>query len=142
VAEESGDEPAKAVVGEAGGGMHDVAQGAGQCLPSPADAVTTNAPLTAEGRRRMVSCVLDKGWTIEATADRLQVDAKTVRKWRDRLLVERDAGLQDRSSRPHRSPNRTRAALRKRCCICVGSVAGRQTGWGCQMVCVRGLVDT
>src|SRR5665811_2212377 len=73
-----------------------------------------NAPLTVEGRRRMVACVLDRGWTIEATADRFQIDAKTVRKWRDRFLAEGDAGLQDRSSRPHRSPNRTPRHLRRR----------------------------
>lgn len=73
-----------------------------------------NAPLTPEGRRRMVACVLDQHWSIEATAERFQVDAKTVRKWRDRFLVEGDAGLFDRSSRPRRSPNRTRAAIRKR----------------------------
>ena len=79
-----------------------------------------NAPLTPEGRRRMVDCVINQGWTIEATADRFQVDAKTVRKWRDRFLTERDAGLQDRSSRPHSSPNRTprhrrRQVIRLRC---------------------------
>lgn len=44
----------------------------------------------------MVRCVLD-GWTIEATADRLQVDPKTIRKWRDRLIAEGEAGLFDRS---------------------------------------------
>ena len=65
-----------------------------------------NAPLTPEGRRRMVACVLDAGWTIEATAQRFQVDAKTVRKWRDRFLAEGEAGLFDRSSRPKRSPTR------------------------------------
>jgi transposase InsO family protein len=73
-----------------------------------------NAPLTPEGRRRMVGCVLDRGWTIEAAAERFQVDAKTVRKWRDRFLVEGAAGLVDRSSRPHRSPNRTPRRLRRR----------------------------
>jgi len=73
-----------------------------------------NAPLTPEGRRRMVSCVLDGGWTVEATAERFQVDAKTVRKWRDRFLAEGEAGLLDRSSRPHRSPNRTSRQLRRR----------------------------
>ena len=75
-----------------------------------------NAPLTPEGRRRMVACVLDQGWTIEATADRFQVDAKTVRRWRDRYLAEGDAGLQDRSSRPHRSPNRTPRQMRRKVC--------------------------
>ena len=73
-----------------------------------------NAPLTPEGRRRMVACVLDKGWTVSATAERYQVDAKTVRKWRDRYLTNGDAGLQDRSSRPHRSPTRTPEGRRHR----------------------------
>ena len=73
-----------------------------------------NAPLTPEGRRRMVACVLEQGWTIEATAERFQVDAKTVRKWRDRFLAEGESGLLDRSSRPRRSPNRTPRACRRR----------------------------
>ena len=33
-----------------------------------------NAPLTPEGRARMVDCVLTGGWTIEATAERFQID--------------------------------------------------------------------
>jgi transposase InsO family protein len=61
----------------------------------------------------MVRCVLDRGWTIEATAERFQVDAKTVRKWRDRFLAEGYGGLCDRSSRPHRSPNRTPMSARR-----------------------------
>lgn len=72
-----------------------------------------NAVLTPAGRRRMVDCVLVRGWTIEATADRFQVDAKTVRKWRDRFLAEGEAGLEDRSSRPRRSPNRTARSIRR-----------------------------
>ena len=73
-----------------------------------------NAPLTPEGRRRMVACVLEQRWTVEMTAERFQVDAKTVRKWRDRFVAEGDAGLLDRSSRPHRSPNQTHPALRNK----------------------------
>ena len=60
----------------------------------------------------MVACVLEQHWTIEQTAERFQVDAKTVRKWRDRFVAEGASGLLDRSSRPHRSPNRTRPKLR------------------------------
>ncbi|MGZ8785687.1 MAG: helix-turn-helix domain-containing protein, partial [Acidimicrobiia bacterium] len=56
-----------------------------------------NAPLTAEGRGGMVRWVVEYGWTIDATAERFQVDAETVLKWRDRFLA---AGLEDRSSRP------------------------------------------
>ncbi len=76
--------------------------------------VHPNAPLTVEGRRRMVRCVLDQGWSVTATAERFQVDPKTVRKWRDRFLAEGDAGLEDRSCRPHRSPNRTPRQLQRR----------------------------
>ena len=72
-----------------------------------------NARLTPRHRRNMVACVVDKGWTIEATAERFQVDAKTVRKWRDRFLAEGEAGLRDRSSRPRRSPNRTPRSCRR-----------------------------
>jgi transposase InsO family protein len=61
----------------------------------------------------MVACVLDHHWTIEVTAERFQVDAKTVRKWRDRYLAEGHVGLFDRSSRPHHSPNRTQGKLRR-----------------------------
>jgi len=73
-----------------------------------------NAVLTPVGRLRMVRCVLVKRWTIEATAERFQVDPKTVRKWRDRFLEEGKAGLVDRSSRPKRSPMRTPRRLRQR----------------------------
>lgn len=72
-----------------------------------------NARLTPRHRRNMVECVLEKGWTIEATAERFQVDAKTVRKWRDRFVAEGESGLVDRSSRPHRSPNRTPRRCRR-----------------------------
>jgi transposase InsO family protein len=71
-----------------------------------------NAVLTPTGRRRMVRCVLVRGWTVTATAERFQVDAKTVRKWRARFLEDGEAGLLDRSSRPRRSPNRTPRSCR------------------------------
>ena len=73
-----------------------------------------NAPLTVEGRRRMVRCVVDGGWSVAATAERFQIDPKTVRKWRDRWLSDGEDGLRDRSSRPCRSPNRTPRQLRRR----------------------------
>jgi len=73
-----------------------------------------NARLTPLMRARMVRLVLDDGWGVEAAAERFQVDAKTVRKWRDRYLVEGDAGLQDRSSRPWSCPWATPARTRER----------------------------
>ena len=84
-----------------------------------------NAPLTPEGRRRMVSCVIDEGWTVTATAERFQVDAKTVRKWRDRFLAEGVSGLVDRSSVPLRSPNRTPKRIRRRVLV-----LRRKRRWG------------
>ena len=84
-----------------------------------------NAPLTPEGRRRMVACVLEHGWTIEATAERFQVDAKTVRKWRDRFLAEGDAGSAGPVSRG-RIGHRTgpRRACAGGCCSCAASAVG------------------
>lgn len=72
-----------------------------------------NARLTPRHRLNMARCVIDQGWSIEATAERFQVDAKTVRKWRDRYQAEGKKGLDDRSSRPHTSPNQTPPAKRR-----------------------------
>lgn len=77
-----------------------------------------NATLTPTGRLRMVRCVLEGQWSIEATAERFQVDAKTVRKWRDRYLAEGRQGLFDRSSRPHTSPGRTPETTRRAVLAC------------------------
>ncbi len=38
-----------------------------------------NASLTPRGHREMVACAIERGWTIEKTVERFQVDAKTVR---------------------------------------------------------------
>ena len=62
-----------------------------------------NAPMTPEGRLRMVQAVTS-GEPVSAVAARFGVDRKTVRKWLQRFLAEGRAGLADRSSRPHRSP--------------------------------------
>jgi len=63
----------------------------------------------------MVDKVKIERWSIEAAAERFQVDAKTVRKWVDRFETEGPAGLEDRSSRPKRSPNRTPRHRRRQC---------------------------
>ena len=74
-----------------------------------------NARLTPKQRHKMVDKVKIDEWSIEATAERFQVDAKTVRKWVDRFETEGPAGLEDRSSRPKRSPNRTPRHRRRQC---------------------------
>jgi transposase InsO family protein len=67
--------------------------------------VHKNARTVPHGRRLMVRR-LAQGWTVKAVAASFGVDARTVRKWRDRHAAEGEAGLADRSSRPHRSPTR------------------------------------
>ena len=67
--------------------------------------VHQNARTTPHSRMLIVDR-LAEGWTVTAIAAALGVDAKTVRKWRDRFAVEGAADLLDRSSRPHRSPRR------------------------------------
>jgi transposase InsO family protein len=64
-----------------------------------------NARTTPHGRRLMADR-LAAGWTVSRVAEAFGVDAKTVRKWRDRHAAEGEVGLVDRSSRPHRSPTR------------------------------------
>ena len=60
-----------------------------------------NARLTPRGRERIVR-QFESGQTLEAVAEAAGVCPRTVRKWVDRYRREGLAGLQDRSSRPHR----------------------------------------
>jgi transposase len=60
-----------------------------------------NARLTPLGRARIVRQV-ESGQSPEAAARAAGVCPRTVRKWVDRYRQEGVAGLQDRSSRPHR----------------------------------------
>ncbi|HWB44752.1 MAG TPA: IS481 family transposase [Hyphomicrobiaceae bacterium] len=60
-----------------------------------------NARLTPLGREHMVRMVLS-GQTPQAVSAAVGVCPRTVRKWVERYEREGEAGLQDRSSRPHR----------------------------------------
>jgi len=60
-----------------------------------------NARLTPHGRERLVKMILS-GQTAEAASEAAGVCPRTGRKWADRFKQEGLAGLQDRSSRPHR----------------------------------------
>lgn len=72
--------------------------------------VHDNARTTPLGRMLMIER-LRAGWPVGAVAASAGVTAKTVRKWRNRFAAEGEAGLRDRSSRPHRSPQRLAAAI-------------------------------
>ena len=63
--------------------------------------VHKNARLTPRGRERIVRQV-ESGQAPKAVAEAAGVCPRTVRKWVDRYRREGLAGLQDRSSRPHR----------------------------------------
>jgi transposase len=63
--------------------------------------VHKNARPTPRGRERIVRQV-GGGQTPKAVAEAARVCRRTVRKWLDRYRREGLAGLQDRSSRPHR----------------------------------------
>jgi transposase InsO family protein len=60
-----------------------------------------NAQLTPRGRERIVRLVAS-GQTPKAVASAAGVCPRTIRKWVARYRAEGTAGLQDRSSRPHR----------------------------------------
>jgi transposase InsO family protein len=64
--------------------------------------VHKNAPLTPCGREAMVRRVVDGGQTPQAVSEAVGVCPRTVRKWVARFRAEGVAGLNDRSSRPHR----------------------------------------
>jgi transposase InsO family protein len=61
-----------------------------------------NARLTPHSRAELVRRVLAEKQTPKAVATAFGVCEKTVRKWVERFLAEGEAGLLDRSSRPHR----------------------------------------
>jgi transposase InsO family protein len=72
-----------------------------------------NAKLTLRARRDLVERML-AGWTAGDVADQMNVSAATVYKWWRRWRAEGDAGLWDRSSRPHACPRQTSPALEQR----------------------------
>jgi transposase len=66
-----------------------------------------NASLTPRGREALARSVVEHGLSNAAAARRFSTTPKTVAKWVARFRAEGDAGLHDRSSRPHSSPSRT-----------------------------------
>jgi transposase InsO family protein len=68
--------------------------------------IHNNARTTPHSRLFMMQR-LNSGWSVAAVADAQGVTPKTVRRWRERYAALGEAGLIDRSSRPHHSPRRT-----------------------------------
>jgi transposase InsO family protein len=91
-----------------------------------------NATLTERGRLKLAQCVVNDGWTLRRAAERFQVSPTTAKRWADRYRQLGPAGMVDRSSRPHRSPNQTRRKterkilhLRRRKGLGPAAIAGR-----------------
>jgi transposase InsO family protein len=73
-----------------------------------------NAALTPRARLRLARLVVDQGWPIARAAERYDVSWPTAKRWAERYRRLGPTGMNDASSRPHHSPNRTPApVLRK-----------------------------
>jgi transposase len=66
-----------------------------------------NARLTLRGRQLLVQRVCEQGWALAHAAKAQGVSRQCAHRWVKRFLEEGEAGLQDRSSRPHHCPTQT-----------------------------------
>ncbi|QNA71241.1 IS481 family transposase [Streptomyces sp. So13.3] len=74
-----------------------------------------NARLTVHGRRLLIERVVS-GRPVAHVAAEMGISRATAHKWVRRWRAEGEAGLHDRSSRPHTTPHRTPAAVEARVC--------------------------
>lgn len=83
-------------------------------FPSPKEFMThPHAALVTRHRLKVARLVIDDGWPISEVDARFQVSWPTVKSWVLRYRVGQS--MQDRSSRPHHSPNKTSAKTGRRC---------------------------
>jgi len=73
-----------------------------------------NAALTPRARLRLARLIVEEGWPVAQAAARFQVSWKTAKRWADRYEAEGPAGMLDRSSRPHHSPNKTPEPIKRK----------------------------
>ncbi|WP_089337691.1 leucine zipper domain-containing protein [Blastococcus mobilis] len=73
-----------------------------------------DAVLTPRQRLRLAWLILEEKWPVARAADSFGVGWKTAAKWAARYRAEGQAGMADRSSRPHSSPAKTGPATTKR----------------------------
>ncbi len=66
-----------------------------------------NAALTPRHRLKLARAVVEDGWRISYAAAVFNVSYPTARRWVDRYRQAGEAGMEDRSSRPHSCPRRT-----------------------------------
>ena len=73
-----------------------------------------NARSTPKTRRLLVRRILEEGWSLAGAAKAGGLSRTSARRWLRRYEEEGEAGLEDRTCRPLRSPRRTRASLERR----------------------------
>ena len=73
-----------------------------------------NARLTVHGRRLIVQRVRFEGMPVAHVAKAMGISRQCAHRWLARWDAEGEAGLVDRSSRPHRSPTRTPVEVEQR----------------------------
>ncbi|WP_345763583.1 IS481 family transposase [Diaminobutyricibacter sp. McL0608] len=66
-----------------------------------------NAALTPVQRARIARLIVEEGWPVAHAATFFHVSWPTAKRWANRYAAMGRDGMADRSSRPHRSPNRT-----------------------------------
>jgi transposase InsO family protein len=66
-----------------------------------------NAALTPRARLKMARLIVEHGWPPARAAERFMVSYPTAKRWAQRYRELGQSGMVDRSSRPHRSPNKT-----------------------------------
>ena len=93
-----------------------------------------NARLTPAGRLLLVERI-EAGTTQAEVARQMGLSRGTVANWWHRWCSEGEAGLVDRSSRPHRSPTRTAAKVEERICRLRRSTKRARRIWLCAPEC-------
>ena len=73
-----------------------------------------NARLTVHGRRLLVQRVRDEGQAVAHVAKAMGISRQCAHRWVARFDAEGDAGLEDRSSRPHATPTRVSPEMEQR----------------------------
>ena len=73
-----------------------------------------NARLTVHGRRLLVHRVRTEGQPVAHVAKEMGISRQCAHRWVARYDAEGDAGLEDRSSRPHTTPAKTSPEIERR----------------------------
>ncbi|MDH6284779.1 IS481 family transposase [Prescottella agglutinans] len=73
-----------------------------------------NAFLTPRGRLALAKLVIDDNWSCRRAAERFQCSPATAQKWAQRYRTDGEAGMADRSSRPHTCPHQTPTRTERR----------------------------